>query len=133
MRRKLFSLDKEAGTPNVGIFWLYKGQIIDFMIPVSETSPVGGGFRDSPYEHQAYWGSVQSRFPELRGKEYYDIPRGRIAGLPNGTYNILLPSRQAANPVLVQQIVRRFQLPPGKISAVSDVHYDPPPEDFDDI
>jgi hypothetical protein len=132
--RKYFSLQKEAAEPQVGIFWLYKGQILQFTQPVSAIPPVGG-FKDSNYNHDAYWGQMTKMFPELAAKEYYDIPRGRVLFQVNGTYIIMLPSKEATNRMVVSRIIKNFNLPAAKSVAKADHHYDPSSmiqKEFDD-
>ena len=135
MRKKIYrlgSLDKETGEPQIGIFWVYRGQVFQFTQPYSSVPPVGG-FRDSNYTHDGYWGQMEKMFPELAGKEYFSVPRGRVLFEVNGTFHIVMSSKDAKNQILIARIKRAFNLPP-KTVVDTDVHYNPPEElgeDFD--
>jgi len=130
--RKVFSLTKEAAEPQIGIFWIYRGQILQFSQPVSQVPPVGG-FKDSNYQHSTYWNQMTKMFQELAGKEYFSVPRGRVLFSINGVYHIILPSKEASNTILCARIMRNFSLPRNKTVVETDMHYNPPQnEDFDD-
>jgi hypothetical protein len=133
MLSKYFHLNKEAAEPQVGIFWLYMGQVLQFSQPVSSVAPVAG-FKDSGYNHDSYWNQMVKMFPELNQKEYYDIPRGRVLFSVNGIYHIMLPALEAKNKIVVSRIIRNFSLPRERSVAETDHHYDPPAQQelFDD-
>ncbi len=119
-------LKKEAyASPAIGIFWLYKGQILEFSEDVRSVVAVGG-FITSHYDHAAKWPQIQSLYPELKEKGYEEIPRGRINYSINGTYTILLPKKESLNKILAMRIARIFALPSSKWVVMADEHYDPP-------
>lgn len=131
MKRKVYNLKKEAANPQIGIFWLYKGQILQFAESVNNVPPVGG-FKDSGYTHDSYWKQVQQMHPELAGKEYFDVPRGRVLFVINGTYKIILPSAQSKDMMLIKRIISNFSLPAAKTIVETDLHYDAPQDaDFE--
>jgi len=121
-------IKKLAGSnPQVGIFWVYQGDIVQFSDPIEMLNPgtVVPSFVDSSYDHVNKWREVVSKYPALRNKEYYDVPRGRVTKVPGG-FNLLAPSTIVKNPVLVRQIMRRFDLPPVKTRLQQDTHYENP-------
>ncbi len=124
--RNIYNLKKEAyASPSVGIFWIFKGQIIEFSEDVRSLTPISG-YITSNYNHDAYWKQMQSLYPELKPKEYYEIPRGRVNYVSTGIYNILLPKKESQNKILAMRIARIFALPFGKWVVMADEHYDPP-------
>jgi len=122
---KVYNLSKESASPMIGIFWIYKGQILQFAESVQNVPP-GGGFKDSNFTHDAYWSQVQRMYPELADKEYFDIPRGRVLFVINGVYRTILPTVESKNSTLVSRIILNFSLPKGKTVVTTDQHYDPP-------
>ena len=113
---------KIASAPLVGIFWEYKGEIIDFSVDARTTSAVAG-FRDSPYDHYVAWDQMQKLYPELRDKGYDEIPRGRVIGKPDGAFRLFLSPEEVSNQVLINKIMKVFQLPREKTEVVGDEHY----------
>src|SRR5437899_2791486 len=104
MARKAYRRVKEdSGEPQIGIFWVYRGQILRFTQPVSQV-PAVGGFRDSSYGHDGFWKQMIDLFPELSLKEYFDIPRGRVLFAVNGVYHVLLPRKESKNRILVARV-----------------------------
>jgi hypothetical protein len=133
MKRKFYNVIKHAATPQIGIFWVYKGQVIQFSESVNNVAAIGG-FKDSEHSHDAHLGQMQKMHPELAVKEYFDIPRGRILYVVNGTYKIILPSKLSKNAVMISKIKKSFSLPPAKTIVETDLHYGPPPRDsMDDV
>jgi hypothetical protein len=84
------------------------------------------------------WPKVQKQYPDLRDKEYEQVPRGRVlydAG--RRQYVLLCSDVVAKNRVLLAQIMRRFNLPREATRVVVDQHYNDPAqinwdEDADD-
>ena len=137
MARTVFNLNQykkqvEAAQPMLGIFWIYRGQIIEFSVPAAGIPPIGG-FKDSSYDHAAYWKQVCSMHPELKGKEYWTVPRGRVTYTANGVYHVVMSTKNAANRILLARIMRLFNLPQGRTIAVADAHYNDMPQNMDDF
>src|SRR4051794_1047899 len=118
-RRK--NIKQAALDPQVGIFWVYMGNIVQFSDPVSmlTSGNVVPQFVDSRYDHAQVWPQVVAKYPALRGQPYESVPRGRVTMVPQG-FNLLVNSRVAGNPILLRQIMRRFGLPPLKTHVQTD-------------
>src|SRR5205814_5592011 len=102
---------RAAAEPLIGIFWFYKGDIIQFADPISRLMPPGSTveppFIDARYDHVTSWPQVVQKYPELAGQPYESVPRGRVTRTPQG-FNLLATSNIVANAILVRQIMRRF-------------------------
>jgi len=123
---------KNAKNPQVGVFWLIARKIIAFSQPLEHVHVVAGA-QDSDFGHDPLWPKVVQRFPKLRGKEYWQVPRGRVLyRVKEELFVIFGPARVVSNKRLVAQIAREFNLPIGQYRGIADMHYDPPPADLDD-
>src|SRR5205814_10666834 len=120
---------RAAAEPLIGIFWFYKGDIIQFADPISRLMPPGSTveppFIDARYDHVTSWPQVVQKYPELAGQPYESVPRGRVTKTPQG-FNLLATSNIVANAILVRQIMRRFNLPNNKTMIEADPHYEDP-------
>jgi hypothetical protein len=84
-----------------------------------------GGVRDSRYGHDQEWPRVQAMYPELDGREYFEIPRGRVLHRPEeGTFDVFLPAALARAPRIVAALARAFHLPEEAIRLRRDEHYE---------
>lgn len=119
--------------PLLGIFWLRHGGVVAFTVSAFSME-AAGGTKDSDYTHSDQWSEVMRRFPDLVGREYWAIERGRvIQQMTDSSFVIFASSEVVANERLIAKIIRRFHLPPTQTRAMSDRHYDPPGDDlFDD-
>ena len=77
------AVDEEKVSPRVGIFWLYKHEVI-FMqsVPPAEGLAYGDAVC-SEKSHADYWEELRSvgeldKLPESLRDEYFRIPRGRV-------------------------------------------------------
>jgi hypothetical protein len=66
-----------ASEGKVGIFWIFKGELIHEAVPVSKGDPYGdvlNGLTD----HCTHWPHIQRARPATRAYEYEQVPRGRV-------------------------------------------------------
>jgi hypothetical protein len=118
--------------PSVGIWWLHARWVIIFSRPVLSVRPEAG-YADYPHGHAALWSFVQRRYPELRGREYWSLPRGRVLrSVAEDHFLMLLPTAMASNHRVVSRLKRLFGLPPAGVLALTDEHYDAPSDADDD-
>ena len=126
-------MKKEAGQPCVGIFWIRNtGQTIDFPKPLNTIHGVSNFF-DSPDTHYNMWNRVRTTFPEFAGKEYEEVPRGRVIFDGNSQrFKVYVPS-DLVNTIIKNNIISGFGLPVAKVDFIGDSHYitPPKPEDVD--
>ena len=110
--------------PHIGIFWAYRSRLIVFSEPVADVSAVAG-VKDSRFGHDAVWAEVVRSRPELGGREYYDVPRGRVVyRVDDDLYNVFLPRRMHLVPIWLARICRTFALPSPRVRMRADLHYE---------
>ena len=64
----------------IGIFWVYQDTVLARPIAL-EDGDAFEGWIDSPEGHVHVWDEVNAfsdRFPELAGRDYEEVPRGRV-------------------------------------------------------
>ena len=66
--------------PKIGIFWIYKGEALGKSVHFSAGGENYPGLVDSPDNHVDVWDEPNflSAHPELKLREYQDVPRGRV-------------------------------------------------------
>ena len=61
----------------VGIFWVFNGKVLAAAYDLSAGQPYGDAINGLT-DHVKHWPHFQKLHPELRDKEYQDVPRGRV-------------------------------------------------------
>ena len=123
--KSLFQANTEwklAGRPEIGIFWVLDGDIVEFS-QAAASIEVLGGVKDVPYDHMRQWSQMQHVFPQLREKEYDEIPRGRVIGIGADKYRIFISPEDNNNASLISNIMKVFNLPRNKTEVMADEHY----------
>ena len=62
----------------IGIFWFYDNKVIGVAHDFSQKEADSIGLIDSKYTHVYYWEILRLQLPELKDKEYEQLPRGRV-------------------------------------------------------
>ncbi len=62
----------------IGIFWFYDNKVIGVAHDFSLKEADSIGLIDSKYTHVDYWEILRRQLPELKDKEYEQLPRGRV-------------------------------------------------------
>ena len=117
--------------PQIGIFWLYKEQILGRASPVSAGEESCTGLIDSPKNHTDVWDedrTLLTDFPELRGQEYFSIPRGRVLWNEAGRRAIVYMDSTLFNDRCKELIVNFFELDGWDVKWKMDAHYTTEPE-----
>lgn len=94
------------------IYWFNGDEIILFK---REVEPDHRGIAAYPEQHVDKWREVVAARPELSGKAYNDIPRGRMtyfAGTAN-VYNIAAGGKTLENNALMNALLKKLALPAG--------------------
>lgn len=126
-------------TPKVGIFWFYKEKILAHASPVLAGDRSCSGLIDSSKNHADVWDEdriLLADFPELRGMEYFSIPRGRVLWNHVEKHAVVYMDSTLFNDRCKDLIVDFFDLGGCEVKWKRDVHYRTSPEDlaaiFDD-
>lgn len=116
-----------ASSAKVGIWWLHKGEIIALPDQLKDVSFPGSSILDASRDHNSAWRGVQRAYPELVGKQYYDIPRGRVLYDKERRLFMVYGPTLLKTDVKFQAAVRSaFSLPDKGVSFGSDTHYNAP-------
>ena len=109
--------------PKIGIFWIYKEEILAGMKSLRVIRAVCG-MKDTDFEHYRLWSEFQKARHELRCFEYEDIPRGRIVySEKENAFILYLGKEMAGNKGIVEKIVSRFDLKNLNVRVCTDEHY----------
>lgn len=76
-RNKRGQTAREAGEPEVGIFFVYNGEVLIDSKPLCVTEPYGK-FNSADSEYDRYWKFGQTYSVVPREIEYDEVPRGRV-------------------------------------------------------
>ena len=64
--------------PQLGIFWVYLGQVFGRARALADGDESRPGLLDSPDDHVSLWENAELRKPARLHSEYFDVPRGRV-------------------------------------------------------
>lgn len=120
----------------IGIFWVYKEVVFGRTRCTEEGQEGVKGLVDSPDDHVTVWEGVQgyrSHFPELHGREYQDVPRGRVLYQQSTSRSLVYLDKTLNSPAIRQLIAQYFEFEAGQASWRADLHYTTRHEDLDDL
>jgi hypothetical protein len=109
--------------PMVGIFWLFKGQLIFDVSPVSTAEPYGDCVGHAK-SHIAFWSELQRAGVIPSDVEYEEPPRGRIVfNMKTRQYIVYADKCIRVQSAVVRKIFRELSLPTDSAVITSDGHY----------
>jgi hypothetical protein len=111
---------------NVGIFWVYHGQIIVAAVPLHEGLD-DGEFINGPYDHLPYWEVVRRIVPACRMLEYDSVPRGRVLYKKAEGRSYVYMDTVLHRKEVTAMLRRHFELPAETVFQ-TDIHYTTDPE-----
>ena len=110
----------ETGMPMLGIFWLFKGQLILDTSPLSEAERFGD-FLGHPPSHLDYWTGLQQRGVVPFDVEYEEPPRGRVAfNTKTKRFELYADRCILKKTLLVKRIMKAMCLPAALTDASTD-------------
>ena len=110
----------------IGIFWVYKNEVMGRAIPVSKGEILVPGIVDSPDTHIHLWeedSTFSKPFVELQGLEYQEIPRGRVVFDQNRGASIIYMDKGLFCDEVKTSIITFFELSGNKRKWKTDPHY----------
>lgn len=113
------ALLKQQG--QVGVFWLYKGDLLMDSVPLSEAEPYGNSIV-YPRGHDGVWRDWQMQGHVPEEIEYDDLPRGRVS-LVDGRFLLLADACILREDTLIVAIISEFELPTARTELRTDLHY----------
>lgn len=119
--------DTSRAPGKVGIFWIFKGELIHNSVPVTDGEEYGD-FVNGLCGHCTYWPHVQRTRPETRHHEYEQVPRGRVVYRKHDDIFLVYGSeRFVRNEAQKQLVLSAFGLAAAKTVFRADEHYGPVP------
>ncbi len=113
-----------AKVPEVGIFWLYQQKLLKSAVPLADGMEYGE-FINGPTGHYEYWGKASNRIPEVRDREYDQVPRGRVVySMKEKTFYVYASKKTIGSSALKDRIASAFRLADETIAFRSDEHYE---------
>ena len=109
----------------IGIFWIYKGEVLGRAVPLSAGGENYPGLVDSPDNHVEVWDepSFLLAHPELKLREYQDVPRGRVLWDMNNRKAIIYMDSTLHTPDNKANLRNFFALENCEVQWGTDSHY----------
>lgn len=120
----------------IGIFWIYKNQIIGKARQLGEGQENIPGMIDSPDSHIDLWENDSSfivPFPELKGSEYQEVPRGRVIYSTKSNKAVVYMDKLLHSKGTKQIVSDFFQLKDVDVVWKTDPHYTTESWKIDDL
>ena len=117
-RKKL----RDAGAPEVGIFWVVDGKPLAFGDPLAEAEP-WGDFKNYKQDHIRLWKFLQRNGVVPRDSEYEDYPRGRVVyNTKTDAFMFFADRCILKDKPMVEHLLAELHLP-STTTTESDPHY----------
>ncbi len=109
--------------PMVEIFWLFNGELIFDVTPVSSAEPYGD-CAGHPKSHIAFWTDLQRAGVIPLDVEYEEPPRGGVVfNLKTKQFIVYADKCIRVQSAVMRKVFRDFSLPTGSAVITSDGHY----------
>lgn len=111
--------------PRIGIFWVYQGAVLGQTVDLTAGEEGVPGLLDSPDNHVDLWEGKQllTAYPELRRREYFDVPRGRVLWNRPQHLAIVYMDAKLFDAATKTRISDFFELTTSEIAWRTDPHY----------
>lgn len=113
--------------PKVGIFWVYKAELIGVSLIPKRTADIIYGDPisvDTPVNHHDYWNKFKNSSKEFIDREYDELPRGRVLYDKESNKYVVYSSKTILNSnILKELIIDQFSLPRNNTIFSLDDHY----------
>ena len=108
---------------SIGIFWFYDNKVIGVAHDFSLKEADSIGLIDSKYTHVYYWEILRLQLPELKDKEYEQLPRGRVIFDTNKKKAIIYLDKTLLKKRKVNEVLNFFDLDFTCAVLRTDPHY----------
>lgn len=121
--------------PQLGIFWVFSGQVIGRARPLEEGCERWPGLLDSPDDHIALWEdrAFQKAHLHLAPSDYTEVPRGRVIFSTKDHCAIIYLDEALSGAAVRKRIRAFFDLQSTPVSWKGDPHYTTDPQKVDVI
>jgi hypothetical protein len=114
---------KQASGPEVGVFWLYKGNVLSFSQSLDEAEDFAG-YKTFGTGHDKVWLNYQRAGIVPRDLDYDEIPRGRIVySIKKREFILYADACIQKNKRAMSTIMKDFHLRAANTKVESDEHY----------
>ena len=134
-REKALSLTQKRSKPQtgkVGIFWVFKGQLLAATCALREGQEYGDAINGLT-DHVKYWPVFQKLHPELRSMEYQEVPRGRVLFMKPARRFYVYMDKVLHNSKTKSALLKEFELSFSRTNFLTDPHYTTDPEELNAI
>jgi len=109
--------------PQLGIFWVYQGQVFGRARGLAEGEESRPGLLDSPDDHASLWKNTELQKAAPAHLEYTDAPRGRVI-FSTGDQRAIIYLDAALSGAAVRKRIRSFfDLADTPVTWREDPHY----------
>lgn len=112
--------------PRIGIFWFYRKAVMGRAVELEVGEESVPGLLDSPDNHADLWENdpkLLAPYPELRDREYFDVPRGRVLWRRVDVTAIVYMDKKLFTDAIKAKIAVFFDLTASEIDWMTDPHY----------
>jgi hypothetical protein len=119
--------------PQLGIFWVFNGQVIGRPRPLCEGCERWPGLLDSPDDHITIWEdrALKKTHPALAALDYTEVPRGRVIFSTKDTRAIIYLDEALSSTSVKRRIRAFFDLRSTPVTWERDPHYTTDPKKLD--
>lgn len=115
------------GAQKLAVFWGLRARDrtrrpAGLFVPAGE-APFIGGFRTIEAGHVDLWPKLVARCPKLRGREYDEVPRGRVNWRQEDDRYLVLLDRTLMTESFTAMLRARLCLPQRQVILMGDPHY----------
>ena len=114
--------------PEVGLFWVYQGNVYGNSVPINDVLPdPGTRHKDDKRLHVYEWFKVKPLMQGLPSDaKYTDVPRGRVVYFEEDRqFQIWANAETLGDSGIVSKILEFYRIPTGaNVELVADPHYD---------
>lgn len=123
-RQKRIVSAMNEGIPEVGIFFVLNGVVMQSSLPYTE-GVVYDKFITGPADHYSFWEQAQKWNLHLQSLDYEEVPRGRVVYDSVSKTFVVYASKAFVNdPKLRSLILSEFSLRSAVTKFKSDEHYE---------
>lgn len=114
----------------VGLFWVFKGELLTGAVPLSEGAEYGDAIHGQA-DHVDYWPKLQRLHSELRHLEYEEVPRGRVLFMKTTSRFCVYMDKVLHKPKIKAALIKEFALPKKRTEFLTDPHYTTDPQELE--
>ena len=116
--------------PRLAIFWVFRRRLLKADTPLERGIHTREAI-NGQFDHLDFWPVLQRLWPEFRGLQYEEVPRGRILFLKADRTFCVYMDKSLHTPEIKRLLLEEFDLPRAGTKFLTDPHYTTDPEELD--